>query len=163
MAGRPESARLRTERLVERFQSLPGLTMRVLPLLASAYLELGSSGRAAALAEDAISRATSGQQQLVLVEALRVKGMIATRQTAWAEGEAALREALTLSQEMRYPYAEAKIHYTVGLLRCERKQLDRARAELQAARNICKRLGERLYRTHIARRLTIIEQSRISH
>jgi tetratricopeptide (TPR) repeat protein/transcriptional regulator with XRE-family HTH domain len=159
LAGRPESAYNRLERLVERLQTMPGLLIRVLPLLAWAHLDLSGSDRAGSLIQDAISRSASGYQRLVLVEALRIKGMIATRQKQWTEGEVALDEALALSQAMPYPYAEAKIHYTSGVLHLEHNQFKLALTQLQAARDVCKRLGERLYRKHIARRLDEIERS----
>jgi tetratricopeptide (TPR) repeat protein/transcriptional regulator with XRE-family HTH domain len=163
LAEHSKFACTRLERLVERFQGMPGLVMRVLPLLAWAHLDLGASDKAASLVQDAVTSAKSGRQRVVLVEGLRIKGVIAASQEQWTEGEAALKEALILSQAMPYPYAEAKIHYTLGQLHSNRNELEAACAHLQAARNICKRLGERLYRAHIVRRLTIVERSRMPH
>jgi hypothetical protein len=127
-------------------------------VLAWSYLELGDDDRAAEVAQDAVTNATSGSQRLALVEALRIKGMISTRQQRWVVGKAALEEALTLSQSMPCPYAEARIHYTFGVFYLEHSEPAMARARLRAAQDICKRLGERLYRKHIAQRLAIIVQ-----
>jgi len=159
LAGRPELAYARLEHLVGRLQGAPGIVTRALPVLAWAYLERGDGDRAAEIAQDAVTSASSGSQRLTLVEALRIKGMIASRQQRWAAGKAALEEALALSQSMPYPYAEARILYTFGLFYLEQSDHKPARIHLRAARDICKRLGERLYRKHIARRLAMIEQA----
>jgi tetratricopeptide (TPR) repeat protein/transcriptional regulator with XRE-family HTH domain len=159
LAGRPETACARLEHLVERLQAAPGIMTRALPVLAWAYLERGDDNRAAKIVQDAVTNATSGSQRLALVEALRVRGMIATRQQRWAAGKAALEEALALSQATPYPYAEARIQYTFGVFYLERSELTPARIHLQSAQDICKRLGERLYRKHIAQRLVMIEQA----
>jgi tetratricopeptide (TPR) repeat protein len=158
LAGRTEPACARLERLVERLQVTPGLVARALPALAWAYLDLGDLNQADSLIQDAISYAANGTQRLVLVEALRIKGMTAIRQRQWSEAETALDEALTLSQAMQYPYAEAKIRYTVGVLHLEYQELKPAFMNLRVARDICRRLGERLYRRRIAQRLATFEQ-----
>jgi tetratricopeptide (TPR) repeat protein/transcriptional regulator with XRE-family HTH domain len=158
MAGRPKAACARIEQLVERLQQKQGLVTRVLPLLAWAYLELGDGDRAESLAQDAISGAAAGPQRLALVEALRIRGMIATRRKQWKVAETALKEALALSKAMPYPYAEARILYTFGLLHLEHKELELALKCLRAARDICTRLGEQLYHEHIARRLIAVER-----
>jgi tetratricopeptide (TPR) repeat protein/transcriptional regulator with XRE-family HTH domain len=157
LAGRPEPARARLEQLVAHLQAAPGMVARILPLLAWSYLELGDGARAAEVVQDAVTSAASGQERLALVEALRIRGLIATRQQRWAAGKAALAEALALSQAMPYPYAEARILYTFGVYRLEHGEFMLASVHFQAARDICARLGERFYRKRIARRLAIIE------
>jgi tetratricopeptide (TPR) repeat protein/transcriptional regulator with XRE-family HTH domain len=154
VAGQFEAARIRIERLIERLQGWHGLVARVLTLLAWAHLELEEHDQANSVILDAISAASSGSQPLLLMEALRVKGMASTRQQRWEEAEAALGEALGLSQAMPNPYAEAKIQYAFGLLRLDRGEPLEARIRLETARDICRRLGERPYHDRIAQSLT---------
>jgi tetratricopeptide (TPR) repeat protein len=157
LAGDPKAACARVEHLLERLQQKQGLVTRVLPLVAWAYLEIGDDDHAESVIQHAISDGAAGQQRLVLVEALRISGMIATRMKRWNEAAATLEEALTLSQAMSYPYAEARTLYTLGLLHLERKEHELAHTRLRAAQDICIRLGERLYHEVIARCLNVVE------
>jgi hypothetical protein len=72
-----------------------------------------------------------------------------SKQECWEEAEQALQEALMLCRGMATPYAEAKILYTAGLVSRKRRESELARQQLEAARSICTRLGERLYAQHI--------------
>jgi hypothetical protein len=140
--GRPAAALACIEPLMDGVQSYQGPLLRIVPVLAWAHLETGALDRAQSLSVDAITEVASKSQRLALVEAIRVKGMIPSRQVCWQEAEAALTEALTLSQEMLRPYAEVRILCAFGLLNPRHKELQPACTRLQAAERICKRLGE---------------------
>jgi transcriptional regulator with XRE-family HTH domain/tetratricopeptide (TPR) repeat protein len=158
VAGDPASARARLQPLLEHMRSKPGLVTRILILLAWAYLDIGDVGHAASLTQDAVAGAAAGPQQLELVEALRIAGMVAARRSQWSDAQVALEEALALSQAMPYPYAQARILHTFGLMHLQRRQLELADQSLRAARDICARLGEHLYSKHIAEHLVDIGQ-----
>jgi tetratricopeptide (TPR) repeat protein/transcriptional regulator with XRE-family HTH domain len=158
MLGNAEAARDRLEPLIERVEREHALVTRLLPPLAWAHLELGAPDRAWTVVEEALMRATAEPQQTVLVEALRVRGMVALRRERWEEAEAALEEALALARSMPYPYAEARALYTYGLLRIARDEPERARERLAAAREILRGLGERLYAERIERALADLDR-----
>ncbi len=121
----------------------------LLPLLAWAHAELGDMDQAEAVVADSLARATAQEQRLVLVDALRIKALLATRQGRWEEAEAALKEVLALCQAMPYPYAEAKALYVYGQLHEAKGEPERARERYEQALAICNRLGERLYAERI--------------
>jgi tetratricopeptide (TPR) repeat protein/transcriptional regulator with XRE-family HTH domain len=158
VAGSPEAACARLEHLLGCLQRKSGPVTCVLPLLAWAYLERGDDGHAAALLQEALSDAANGPQWLVLVDALRVRAMLATRRRGWAEAEAALEEALIAARAMPYPYAELKALYVYGQLHAARGESERTRQNYQAALAICERLGEGLYRPHVERALAELER-----
>jgi tetratricopeptide (TPR) repeat protein/transcriptional regulator with XRE-family HTH domain len=153
VAGDPASARARLQPLLERLRSKPGLVTRILSLLAWAYLGLGDVDHAASLTRDALASARAGSEQLELVEALRIAGMVAARRSRWSDAQVALEEALALSRAMPYPYAQARILYTSGLMPLQRQQFELAYQRLRAAQDICARLGEGLYSKPIAQQL----------
>jgi predicted ATPase/DNA-binding XRE family transcriptional regulator len=161
LQGRPQAARDRLEPLLtsstQDDQAETG-SVFLLPLMAWACLDTGAMDQAAPLLTLSIDRARDGQNQLALLDALRVLGALATRQGHWDEAEAALAEALALSRALTCPYAEAKVLYAAGLLDSAQEQMDQARSHLEAALAICARLGERLYATQAARALAAIEQ-----
>jgi tetratricopeptide (TPR) repeat protein len=93
---------------------------------------------------------------LAQVDALRVRALQRIRQVRFEEAEQALDAALTLSREMRYPYAEAKLLYVGALLAQAQSNPDQARERLRQALAILKALGEGFYRSHIEQALTAL-------
>jgi tetratricopeptide (TPR) repeat protein len=71
----------------------------------------------------------------------------------WEDARAALDEAIAMSRDMPYPYAEAKALYVYGQLHAAMGEPGRAREKYEQALSICDRLGEGLYRTYIERDL----------
>jgi tetratricopeptide (TPR) repeat protein len=135
--------------------------MIALPTLAWAEAELGHDTAAAERLEVAIAiaTATARREVLELVDALRVKGLLAARQRRWKDARAALDEAITLCRAMPYPYAEAKALYVYGQLYAARGEPTQACEKYRAALAICDRLGEGLYRPRIEQDLDMINQS----
>jgi hypothetical protein len=113
---RAEAARARLVLLLDR----PGLeecdVTVLLPVLAWAYLELGQVDLAENMVEQALRRARRETMCLVLVEALRVKAMIALRRGQQETTTHSLEEGLELARSMAYPYAEARLLYVYRLL-----------------------------------------------
>src|SRR5262249_35718208 len=93
---------------------------------------------------------------LLLVDALRIQAIIFVRQRLWPAAERALAEAISLSQAIPYPYAEAKALYIYGQLNAALGQKEYASDKYKAALAICDRLGEGLYRPRIEHALTEI-------
>jgi tetratricopeptide (TPR) repeat protein len=121
----------------------------LMPLLAWASVESGDMLRAQDLLEQLLAETRAAQMRLVLAEALRAQGLLATRQGRWQEAEAALEEALGLARSFPYPYLEAKILMRYGELLMQQNHEEQARQQLEAALAILARLGERLYARQI--------------
>jgi tetratricopeptide (TPR) repeat protein len=143
LTGRPGDARARLVPLLDR----PGLeeydVTALLPVLAWAHLALGEVAQAGDVVEQAIRRTRPEGLRLALVEALRVRAMVAARQERWEEAERALAEGLALAQAMPYPYAEARLLHLSGRLHADRGQPAAARERLATALAIFQRLGAR--------------------
>jgi len=160
LEGRPEAARERLERLLERERALGDEgTPGILAMFAWLRLEGGEAYQAQELAAQSAARAVAEHNRLALIEALRVGGMAAIRQGRWEDGENSLNEALSLSQTMQCPYHEARVRYCFGLLGVARATPNEAIAQLTAARAMLRALGERLYCDHIERALAHLGSS----
>lgn len=84
--------------------------------LAWAHLEGGDARRAAELSVRAVDRARKTGEILALVDALRVLGMVFTKQGQREEAGAVFHEGLALARSLPYPYAEARILVEMGAL-----------------------------------------------
>ncbi|HKB49798.1 MAG TPA: tetratricopeptide repeat protein, partial [Ktedonobacterales bacterium] len=153
LAGEPEAARRRLEPMFaahgSRESALPAT-------LAWALLELGARDQAQQVVEATTAVARARRLRLVLVEALRIQGLVALRGERWSEAEKAVEEPLALCREMGYPYAEAKARYVYGQLDAARGEREPARQHFAAALAILRRLGERLYAEHVERALAAL-------
>jgi tetratricopeptide (TPR) repeat protein len=157
--GRPAAARARLVPLLDR----PGLdewpVTELLPLLASAHLELGEVTRAADVARHAIRRGRAQTHRLALVEALRVQSLVLLRQECWDQAERPVAEALALARRLRLPYAEARVLQVDGAVAAAKKEPDRARERLQAALAIFRRLPAHRDAEQTVRTLTELEDT----
>src|SRR5207247_811772 len=88
-----------------------------------------------------IRQARAQHHHVVLVDALRVQAMVATRQGCWAEAQDALQEGLALVRSMHYPYAEARLLHVCGAMHAQKGEPGPARERLEAALALFRRLG----------------------
>jgi tetratricopeptide (TPR) repeat protein len=153
LAGRAAAARAELEPLLERPGLVEPQALHVSPYFAWALLDLGEEAEAAARATQSCQQARDGHYLIHLVDGLRVLAMVRLRQARWEEARALLEEAINLCRAMPYPYAEIKALYIYGQLHTDKGEPEQAREKYQAALAICERLGEGLYRPHIARDL----------
>jgi predicted ATPase/DNA-binding XRE family transcriptional regulator len=151
LAGQPQEARARLAPLLDLANlEESGLDVRqLLPLLAWIDIELGELRRAEQLLTPLLAATRAAQLRLVLCDALRVQGLLATRQGRWHGAEEALEEALSQARTFPYPYGEAKILMWSGYLLLQRDDREQAQQRFEAARAILERLGERLYARRI--------------
>jgi tetratricopeptide (TPR) repeat protein len=116
LQGHPEEAIVRLEPLLDR----PGFKEHdvtfLLPTLAWAHLELGDVERAQQVVTDAIERLENEGNRREMPDALRIKGIVLSRQGRWDEAEKAFEEAVSLAKGMPEPYAEARALYERGLM-----------------------------------------------
>jgi tetratricopeptide (TPR) repeat protein len=154
LAGRAEDALVRLVPLLDTPGPLVSVSKEALAMLAWAYLELGEAEQARIVHMQVLEPARQAQMRPALVQALRVQALLLSREGGWEEVESALQEALLLCREMAAPYAEAKVHYTAGVISFGRGELTTARQRFEDARQICTRLGERLYALRIEQTLT---------
>ncbi len=144
--GRPEEireARDQLAALLDRSGQQELDVTALLPRLAWTHLELGDTDLAATLATESVERARTQGHRVALVDALWVRGMVATRRRQWGEATQALEEGLALARGMRYPYAEACMLETDGLMRRARGEGGAARARIEAAVALFTCLGAR--------------------
>ena len=106
LRGRPEAAIARLEPLAGREGGFRALIENT---LAWALMEAGEETRAGELAGETAARGRAEGERLGLVDALRVQGMVLTRQGNANEAATILEEALVLARSLPYPYAEARI------------------------------------------------------
>jgi tetratricopeptide (TPR) repeat protein/DNA-binding XRE family transcriptional regulator len=142
--GQPAAARARLLPLLDR----PDLeeeqvTTFVLPRLALATLELGEVAEASDLAEAAVRRARALGSPLMLADALRAQALVAIRQRRWAAAQRVLDEGLVAARSVPYPYAEARLLHAYGQMHADQAESQLARARLEAAGAIFRRLGAR--------------------
>src|SRR5262249_55571939 len=151
LAGQPEQARARLTPLLDlATPEGSGLDAKqLLPLLAWAHIELGELRQAQRLLTPLVGETRAAHLRLLLCDALRVQGLLATRRGRWYEAEAALGEALRLTRAFPYPYGEAKILMWSGYLLLQQHDRGQAQQRFAAAHSLLERLGERLYARRI--------------
>jgi hypothetical protein len=104
---------------------------------------LGELHEAEATVAQAIRGAQAMTYRVALVDALRVRAMIFTRQHRWVDAAHSLEEGLALARSMPYPYAEARLLHVYGEMHAQKGEPQRARERLEAALAIFRRLGAR--------------------
>jgi tetratricopeptide (TPR) repeat protein/transcriptional regulator with XRE-family HTH domain len=158
LAGLAEQARRRLTTLLDHTHPTPAedKSRQPLLLLAWAELALGQEEEAEARLHALLADATP----LFSVDALRVRGLLATQQERWDEGVTALQEAIERAHSMPCPYAELKALWVYGRLEAARGDAVAATERFTHALAICARLGEGWYRTHIARDLAALARKR---
>lgn len=145
LQGRPKAALARLEPLVEESDPEELGKVRLLPYQAWAYLKLGDDERATEVVSKGVERARARGHRLALVELLRVRGMMLSRQHRWDEAEDAFEEAASVARPVRYPYAEARALYEWSSMNIARSDTKQGRDLLAAAEEIFRRLGAQPY------------------
>ena len=158
LRGEPEVARDRLLPLMDQPGQQESLVTYLLPYLAWAQLEVGDAIAADALLDECLRRARAEHLHLALVEALRVRALRDLRHGDHDAAREAITEVLALSCAMPYPHAEAKAHYTVGLIERDARRPLAAREHLLAARVLLEQLGEHLYRPLVEAELASLPQ-----
>ena len=140
--GHPELARARLEPFLDE-PGEPGFYVTVmLPTLVWAYLDLGELERADAIVSRLVDDGGRGFP-LVLVDAVRVQGMLLARRSQWTEAQRAFEDAVSLARNMGYPYAEAAALCEWGKVGLQVGEAVPARERLTAALGVFRSLGAR--------------------
>lgn len=137
--GRPEEALARLTPLLDDHNVHGDLLRHA----AWAYLDLGCNAEATKLATRALERARARNSRVLLVDALRVAGMVAARSGRCGDAEEALQEGLSLARQIGYPYAQARLLQAYGEVLARTGQLLTARERLQEALALFRHLGAR--------------------
>jgi tetratricopeptide (TPR) repeat protein len=157
--GQPGAAR---ERLLPLLAE-PRVEVRdiafMLPKLVWAHLELGEVATAGRAADEAVAYMRARSDRLNLVEALRVQALVACRQEQWDGATQALKEGISLAQDMPYPYAEGRLLQVQGQLHLQRGEPDLAGAHLEAALAIFRRLGARNHAEEVEQAITNLQST----
>jgi tetratricopeptide (TPR) repeat protein/transcriptional regulator with XRE-family HTH domain len=150
LLGRPKVALARLEPLMEGADQEELGVARLLPYLARAHAELGDLATAEHMLRAGIAQARVQQHRLALVDLLMVYGMVLgmqsmkgmqERQDKWEEAARTFEEAIALARSMTYPFAEGRVLYEQGRMHRDAEELPSARARLEEARAIFRRLG----------------------
>ena len=152
LAEQPAAAHARLVPLLDHPGQQEALVTYLLPYLAWAALDLGREGEAAERIQECLARATREHIRLAQVDALRVQALLAARRSEFAEAARALDEGLSISRDLPYPYASAKLLYAAGLVARAQGDSEQARDTLRQARDALGALGEGLY-------LPLVEQA----
>jgi tetratricopeptide (TPR) repeat protein len=116
LSGAPDRAITRLDPLRDR----PGLeetdVTYLLPTLAWARLEMGEQAGAEELAAHAVDRARSQRNLVILVEALRVRALVACHALQWEIAASCVYEGLALARAMPYPYAQARLLHVSSMV-----------------------------------------------
>ncbi|HEX8733648.1 MAG TPA: AAA family ATPase [Ktedonobacterales bacterium] len=129
-------------------------SIAVLPFIGWAHLELDNLANADAILTQCLKQASAKNSRLVILDALMAQARLRTRQADWSAAGASIEQALALARDMAYPYGELKARYIYGALSAANQDPVQARKQYEEALNICRRLGEALYRPHIERALS---------
>ena len=152
LQGQPKQALARLEPHLDR----PGWKDRpdLLVPLGWAQEEAGNLAEARRTAHAAVSTARtfrpptsdlSVNHVALLVDALRIDGMVFSRQGCRKGAERFFQEAVKLAKPMPYPYGEARALYEWGRMLAEQRELKQARPRLEEALASFRRLGARPY------------------
>ena len=141
--GHPEAARARLVPLLDHLDLAGEWASAPLSWLAWAHLELGNVDQASEVAAQAVTRAQDWHNQIAVVDALRIHAMVVTRQQRWTDAARLLEEALSLARRIVLPYAEARLLHVYGQTHAQKGEPGPARARLEAALAIFRRLGAR--------------------
>ena len=152
LAEQPAAAHARLVPLLDHPGQQEALVTYLLPYLAWAALDLGREVEAEERLQECLARATREHIRLAQVDALRVQALLAARQGEFAEAKRALDEGLSISRDLPYPYAGAKLLYAAGLVARAHGNAEQARNKLRQARDALGALGEGLY-------LPLVEQA----
>jgi Tfp pilus assembly protein PilF len=119
------------------------LTVELLTVQAWAHLDLGEVARADEAVTQAVTRARTCSNSTLLLDALRVRAMVASRQERWAEAEHSIEEGLALALRLRSLYGEGRFLHLYGVLLAQKGEPRPARERLEAALAIFQQLGAR--------------------
>jgi tetratricopeptide (TPR) repeat protein len=140
LKGHPEAALAHLQPLLDR----PGVDEDLgflSPVLAWAYGELGDTKRAEETVQAAGARTAVSCSPLVLMYWRRIHGVILAQQEQWEEAGHAFADALSMSQRVPCPYAEARTLSEWARSHLRRGERKRARERSDEALTIFKRLG----------------------
>lgn len=113
----------------------------LLPVRAWTELERGNIDHAEDLANEATERATAENNRTILVEALRVQGLILCYQGNFEDSDRVLAESLSMARAVEQPYAEARSLEVYGRMQLEWGEHHAAIDLLGASLSIFQRLG----------------------
>jgi tetratricopeptide (TPR) repeat protein/transcriptional regulator with XRE-family HTH domain len=142
LGGSPPVARARLAHLAPDEE---GLTLHsILPVLAEACLP-DAVEEARRWAERSIAQAEAHGNRVVLVDGLRVRGMVAATQREGGEASRWFEEALEVTRLMGYRYGEGRVLESYGQSMAGQGNWERARGMLAEAVEVLEGLGARSY------------------
>ncbi|MGH2670106.1 MAG: tetratricopeptide repeat protein, partial [bacterium] len=108
--------------------------------LGDLWLARGDYAKAREFCDHSLDIATRTQSKKNLVKGWRLKGEIALARRQWDEAESALRQALTIAEQIGNPAQLWKAHLALGHLHTDTKKPELAQQAFQAAREVIDRI-----------------------
>jgi tetratricopeptide (TPR) repeat protein len=141
LQGQPEQVVARAQPLLDnpRIDVMYRLILR--ELVARAWIDLGDPARAEALARQAVERSREDGTGLLEAATLPTLGRALARQGRTDEAREVFERAIELSRPMPHPFNEAIARYEWGCMLAEVGDAGAARAHLDAALILFRRLG----------------------
>jgi uncharacterized protein HemY len=88
---------------------------------------------------------TASKRRIYLPDVLRTRGLLFARKNQWHEAENAFNQAVQEAHSMPYPYSEARALYEHSMMHVQKVEPLQARAKLEHALAVFRRLGARPY------------------
>lgn len=160
--GRYDEARTRLEAL----RGNPGMaaadTAYVHVLLAQIALETGDLDEAARLVTEALAYSREHGLRPILADALRVKGIVHSRQGDWTQARASFEGALRLVRDMKNRYQEGRVLCAFGEEQARFGEVERGIALLRDSLAIFRDVGARKVAEHVERLLDDLASSDVA-
>jgi DNA-binding SARP family transcriptional activator len=144
LRGRHDAARDRLAALAGSLASYPYGLLGLSPILAEAHVALGEWEEAAVLLERYIPRAEQANR-IMLVDLLRVNGMLLAAQERWEEAEAFLTRASDIGRAVHYPMGEGRGLLELGAMQARWGKPGLARQTIERALLVLTPLGARVH------------------
>jgi DNA-binding SARP family transcriptional activator len=106
-------------------------------------VEIGELSRAQEILARSLEQSREDQNGLLLMQALRVRGLLLAAERRWDEAQSAFAGAAEMARQMPYPHAEARALCDSGNAYARAGDRARARPQLEAAARLFGDLGAR--------------------
>jgi class 3 adenylate cyclase/tetratricopeptide (TPR) repeat protein len=113
--------------------------------LAWAHLEIGDVAGAHDAADKATAEAVRQRTPVGRVDSLRIQGVIASRQGQWERAETHFKAALSLGEEIGYPWGQGRALFGLGLMYSRMADQERAEEHFDRAGFVFEQLGAGAY------------------
>lgn len=139
--GKPEETLARLRPFLDDHRFVSMADQRAMQLATEAYLETGNLTPAGELIGLGLESARRQGNGLARLQWVRLQGMMAARQDQWETAAHCMDEALALTRAVPYPYQEARVLFSLGLIHLQAGDMPQGQQCMEKAGAIFQRLG----------------------